>query len=136
MPVYGSVAYVPNGRFSFKRAYIDNIVFRFGEGALFSHSDGEFVVTDSLNPNVHVVCNLYPNLWAWNSNGYTLDYVLKDWWLLIDPDPTPLPLPTNVVYVFNQTNLKRELWIGLSDATTSYPFALPPAPPDYWLNNP
>jgi len=132
MPVLGTPTYAQSGKFAFPRSFIKNVNFRFGANALFTQSEGNFFITDGNNPIVHVVCNYQPNFWLWSSNTYTLDYVLKDWWVLVDPDPTPQPLNFDYGWWINPTSKVPELVLSLSGFSHEYPYALPPAPPSYW----
>lgn len=132
MPIYGSVSYAPYSGFAFPRPYIHQITFRFGVGAIVTHSDEDFFITDGTNPAVHVVCNLLPEFWATSSNRYTLDYVIVDLYALHDPDPTPIPLSWICYYRIDPLTIEPEIVIGLSGGTVYYPTAMPPAPAGYW----
>lgn len=132
MPIFGSAAYVPGGQFNFPRSYVYRVTFGFGAGAIITPSGGNFYITDGTNPIVHVVCNFRPNAWAWSSNVYSLDYLIEDWWLIIDPNPNPLPLNFALYYqVWTADNIP-ELAINIAGATTRYENAMPDAPPGYW----
>jgi len=125
MAIYGAMACHPQGVFSFPRAYITRVVFGFDSGAIITHSDGDFFITDGTNPIVHVVCNFKPNFWHYSSNGYSLDWIVKDWYLLLDPSPTPIPLSFNVDFQFYAPDKVWELFIHLDSWTVRYPVALP-----------
>lgn len=132
MPVLGTPTYLPSGQFAFPRPYAEQVTFHFGPGAIIVQSVNEFFITDGGNPNVHVVCNWLPEFWATSSNRYTIDHLLVDWYLLIDPSPTPLALNFTLTWFKDPVTIKPELFIGLPTANTRYTFALPPAPPGYW----
>jgi hypothetical protein len=132
MPIYGFQTNNPSAGFAFPRSYIHQVTFGFNAGALFAQSGGDFFITDGTNPIVHVVCNFRSNFWTWNSNAYTLGYVLKDWWALTDPSPTPLPVDFSLYFSIDPVTLRRELFLFLAGWTHRYTFVLPPAPPDYW----
>lgn len=132
MTIFGPPNFTPNAQFAFPRPYVEQFTFGFGVGAIFAHSAEQFFITDGTNPIVHVVCNLLPNFWATNSNRYTLDHVIVDWYGLVDPSPTPFPIPFVLRYQVDPVTIKPELFLFLTGWTTRYTFALPPPPADYW----
>lgn len=132
MTILGTRSYAPLAQTAFPRPYVVGVRFRFGAGATFDQDDGDFYITDSINPWVHVVCNFLPTFWVWDNNGYTLDHIIKDWWLILDPDPTPQALNFGTELFFNPADLNYWLAVGVIGWTTEYDFALPPAPLDYW----
>lgn len=125
MAVYGSMVCHPLGQFSFPRAYATRVVFGFGAGAIITHTDGDFFVTDGTNPIVHVVARFKNNFWDYSSNGYSLDWILDDWWLLLDPSPTPIPLNLTIDFQYNETDFVWEIFLWISGWTTRYEFDLP-----------
>lgn len=133
MPIYGTPTYNPSGRFAFPRSYPSKIMFGFGVGAAITQSANEFYITDTTNPIVHVVCNFQPNFWPYSSNGYTLDWIIKDWWLIIDPNPAPQNLNFNFHFHYYVPDKEWELQVWLAGFTTRYTFDLPgswsPLPP-------
>ena len=132
MSIVGAATYLPQGQFAFPRPYISQFTFGFGVGAIIVQSDEQFYITDGLNPFVHVVCNLLPEFWATSSNRYTLDFVVVDWWLIIDPSPLHQPLNFNLKFQHDPVTLKPELYLYLAGATARYSYPLPPPPDDYW----
>jgi hypothetical protein len=136
MTILGTASYAQGPGYAFPRPYVAGIRFRFGPSVTFTHSDNEFIATDSLHPWVHVICNWYENFWEWHNNGYTIDHILTDWWLILDPDPTPQALNYGMGFEFRPTTLDYVVAIGVLGGTIEYDFPLPPAPSDYWLYNP
>lgn len=132
MTVHGTLTGVPSNEFAFPRPYVEQLIFYFGAGAIIAQTGREFLITDGFNPTVHVVCNFLTGFWGTNSNRYTLDRCIEDWYLLIDPSPTPLPLDFTVRYLLDATNLKPSILVGLVGATTLYKYNMPPPPSDYW----
>jgi len=117
---------------AFPRPYVEQFTFGFGVGAIFTHSNEQFYVTDGTHPTTHVVANLLPGFWDTNSNRYTIDHVVVDWWAIEDPSPTPIPVNFNLEYRIDPVTIKPELFLTIAGWTTRYTFPLPPAPSNYW----
>lgn len=132
MAIYGTATYLPSGRWAFPRPYIVQVTFGFGAGAIITHSDNEFFITDGTHPTTHVVCNFIPGLFASNSNRYTLDRCIVDWYALEDPSPTPIPVPFFLQYSIDPVTIEPELFLSLSGWTDRYTVPLPAPPADYW----
>jgi len=130
--VIGFPTYLPSPLFAFPRPYVDQVTFHFNAGVTFVQSDNDFVITDGANPNVHVRATFLPEFWATSSNRYTIDHLLVNWWVYVDPSPTPIPIDFTVTYFIDPVTIKPEIFVGVPAATTRYTFPLPPAPPDYW----
>lgn len=133
MPVLGTGSFLPNSGFAFTRPYVMFVEFGFGPGVTHVGSGPNFYFTDGSNPNIHVVANLKPSLFALRTNSLTLDYVLVDWWLLIDPNPNPQPLNYNVLYRFDPTTHRPGISIYVAGWSVMYRFPIPLQPQPYWL---
>lgn len=136
MTILGARTFVPSEQFSFPRHYLHQITFLFGAGALIAQSGGDFFITDGANPSVHVVCNFEPAFWNASTNGYTINWIVKDWYLLVDPSPTPLPLNFGMEYALTVPDRHPEMLVGILGWTTRYSFLLPPTPSTDWLPRP
>lgn len=132
MAIYGFQTNNPDAKFGFARSYIHQITFGFGVGASFAQTDNDFIVTDTTNPIVHVKARFNPRFWTWSSNCYTLDFLMLDWWLYVDPSPVPIPLAFSVYYGIDPVTLRPEAFVFIAGWTQRYKFILPPPPPHYW----
>lgn len=133
MAIYGTGTYLPTAEFAFHRRYITQVGFGFGPSISAIQSGPNFYFTDTSNPVVHVRANFHPSLWGSRSNALTLPYVLKDWWLIIDPSPTPLPLNFTMNFTYNLTPLHPTLLIYIPGWSNFYFYDIPPSPVGYWL---
>lgn len=131
--ILGTVTYVPQPKFWFNRAYIRRFAFGFNVGAAIVQTGNVFEITDTTNPIVHVHCKLRDDFWDWSSNSYTLDHVVEDWWLIIDPSPTPLPLNFILSHWWNAPDAKLGILLYLAGSTHQYPVTLPFSDPTYWF---
>lgn len=136
MPIYGTPGYSPSGEFSFPRSYILQVTFGWGANTGVTQDGGNFLFTDLVFPQNNVVCNFKPQCWEWNSNGYSLDFLIEDWWLYVLPSTAPLPLNFRVDFQRDPVTHAPEWFIWAAGWTTRYTFSLPPAPSDYWLPMP
>lgn len=132
MSVHGVLSCLPTPGFGFNRNYITKVVFGFGAGAVNTGTPPNFYFTDTTNPVVHIVANLQPGIFAVNSNSWTLDHVLKDWWLIIDPNPAPQPINVYVDFDYDPGDHRPMIFIRVLGWTTYYRFPIPPAPPGWW----
>jgi hypothetical protein len=133
MPVLGSVSYYPHAKFVVPKSYLPNIMFGFGASVGVTHVGASFRFDDLVNTQNHVYCNLQPHLWSDRAYAFTLDYMMVDWYLIVDPNPAPQPLAVNMYYGYNVHPLKPDLIIYLSGFTTFYQFPTPPQYAGYWL---
>lgn len=132
MSVLGTFTYVPQAKFSLTRTYVQKVAFGFGPSVGWTQSGGDFYFTDTSNPIVHVRANFNPSFWSVNSNGFTLDYLLNDWYLIIDPDPTPRALNATMIYGYETGTTIPYIYTLIAGWTNLYRFNTPPAPTGYW----
>jgi hypothetical protein len=132
LPIHGTPTYAPNGEFAFPRPYVKQITFRLGSNALFSQSNEQFYITDGNTGFNHIIVNFIPGLFGSNSNRYTIDHCIVDWWLIVDPSPTPIPLNFEFGYYGGASFNGPGLILTLPGWSTLYSFQLPPPPPGYW----
>jgi len=133
MAVHGLQSFLNGAGFAVPRSLIPRVGFGFGPSVSISQSANHFVFTDTSNPSVHVVATLHPTLWGARSYPLTLDHMLVDWWLLVDPNPNPQDLNVSLYWGYNVHPLKPDLLIFISGWTNFYYFNTPAMPSTYWL---
>jgi len=74
-----------------------------------------------------------PLFWAWNSNSYSLDFVLDDVYYVLPGDPTHYPFPVEIAWVYDPPTLSPLVQVKVSLAPLTLPkHALPAAPAGWW----
>jgi hypothetical protein len=76
------------------------------------------------------------NFIAWNSNVYTLDYLVEWWFYKIAPSPTEFEWGGDCRFEYDPVVKCNVITIATLAVDTDYYFDLPPAPPDYWTPPP
>lgn len=132
MPIVGSPTYQPQGQFAFPRTYVKQLTFGFASNALVVNTNEDFYVTDLTSGIIHVVANFAPEFWAASSNRYTLDFILEDWWLIVDPSTIPQPLNFFMKFQVDPVTGANEIFIYLTGWTTRYTTPLPSYNEEYW----
>src|SRR6187551_3294108 len=92
MTIYGTPYFPKGASFAVPRSHLYRVCFGFGSAVGVSGSGPNFVFNDLINTQNHVICNLHPTLWGSRAYPLTLDHMIDDWWLIVDPNPNPLPL--------------------------------------------
>lgn len=132
MAIYGTPSYYPGPKFVVPKSYLPSVLFGFGASVGITQTLNQFRFDDLVNTQNHVYCNLNPDLWSGRAYARTMDYMIVDWWLIVDPNPSPLPLNFNVYWGYNVHPMKPDLIIYLPGFSTLYPFSTPPMYPGYW----
>lgn len=80
---------------------------------------------------------MYPHVYAWSNNAYTLDYLFDPAASFIDCILFPCHDIVDIIFG-NFINDERPLLSlhPLATGTTVQTLDMPPAPPGYWLPNP
>lgn len=133
MAVFGLGNYPKGATFTAPKSHINRVRFGFGASVGITGTPPNFTFNDLVATQNHVICNLHPSLWGDRAYALTLDHMIDDWWLLVDPNPDPIPLNFFCNWDFNATTGKPELLIWIPGMTTWYDFTLPPMYPGYWL---
>lgn len=133
MAIHGTPTYYSPARFVFSQAYVQDIVFgfgpnvnRFGSGRIF-----EFIPVS--DPTIHVHATLTPRLYGHRANKVTLDRVLEDWYLIVDPNPLPQNLDFQIQWAFVPALKRHSIYITITGWSVLYFFPTPPLPSSYWL---
>lgn len=132
MAIYGTPTYFPHAKFVVPKSYLPRVLFGFGPSVGITQAANVFRFDDLTNPVVHVHCTLNPDLWSSRAYARTMDYMIIDWYLIVDPNPSPQPLNFNVYWGYNVHPLKPDLIIYIAGWTNLYAFPTPPMYPGYW----
>lgn len=131
--VLGAGNFIPQAKFALPRSYIYGVWFSFDTGSVVNWSAN---VADFAGPGGTVIgrVTFAPEIWAWSSNAYTLDYMIVESWYSIVPNPTQNPLPFALRQYFDPLNGRPYLLYEpfSTSGSAAFKHAMPPAPPDYY----
>lgn len=133
MGVKGIGSYPQGAKFSYPRAFIS--LLGYGNILTFSSQAGRFFTfTFVPDPTVFVVYGITSEVFAWSSNGYSLDFFVTDCYAYTLVFPTPFPLDYRVTYFPPTTTHLAGIDVHLGvDASTRLLLPLPPQDQPYWL---
>jgi hypothetical protein len=136
MPTIGSYFSEPNGRFAVKRSYLTHLRVRQNiDNFPPSFSSGEIQWPSLSFPNIVQFAVLLPEFLPWNSNSYTLDYIITEYYYINLPDPTPIPNAGLVLrYKWDTTLNAMILEIEKESANTAQLYELESGVGGYWLD--
>lgn len=136
MPTIGSYFSEPNDRFSVKRSYITHIILRQNtDNYPPSLIDNQITWPSIAFPNIVQYMTLLPEFLPWNSNSYSLDYIITAYWYTVSPSPTPIPNSGAVLrYKWNSLVGSMVLEIEKELANTAVLMNIQPSPGGYWLD--
>jgi hypothetical protein len=130
---HGVMTYVPGGRFAFPRSYITQLRIATNHVNVPSYADGLITWRHEPPDAVTGETKLKDVLIPWNSNAYTLDFVVEWWFFKIAPSPVEIEWGGEVSFEWNPTVKAHCLVIATAAADMNYFYPLAPAPSDYWL---
>jgi len=122
--------------FAFPRSYIQTVNINVTSGNIVTQSDNEFIVTHPSFPDNIFHLHVDPRFWDWNSNAWTIGYVISAAWLhhigsgVDEPSPVYIDMPVPPAPWYNQLRLSL---YGVGDQ--NHNFTLPGMPSDYWRGN-
>lgn len=135
-PTLVTGSYFPQAKFAFNRGYLRQI-------ALYDRSSSVVMVDNLITcfstdlPGLQLSYLINPKVWEWNTNVYTLDFVLCDAWYQYDAEPFHHEWGANVTFDKGGDPVRWELRIeALFSSPIRTTLPIPPAPPDYWINQP
>lgn len=129
----GTGTYSPDPKWSLTRAYVRAVAFPV-ELTLESVVDGVFTFNDFSLYNDRIVCVIEPRFWAWTSNHYTLDFIVKEAYYYPLPSTTPLPFNFAVRFLPAQPTSPAAIFVRVAPfSNTPLGYALPAATTPYWL---
>lgn len=128
----GIGSYSPNGRFSFPRSYIAEVI-NCTAGFSLTQNVNEFSLSfHPIFPSVyHWTFNL--KFWLWSSNVWSLDHIITESYYVDTPNPTQIPLNFALYWVRQAPDFKPSLRFAPNLSTVNpVVAALPIYPPGYW----
>lgn len=125
----------PQCQFYSPRSYYQNLWFTTG-GWPSTFVDGTFTLFVG-SPLVYTeVLVLRPNFYEWNSNFYSLDYIVEQVYYFV-PSGSPSPAGVGVAYYPDQdVPASGILFDFIATGTPWTKYNLPAAPPEYWRPEP
>lgn len=129
----GAGTFYPSAKYSMPRSYVFGVWLSFDAGSSVVWSGNEVSFVDP-SGTVSGKISLLPEFFAWNSNVYTLDFLIIESWYSVAPSPTEIPLPFSLQPYRDPLDGKPYIVYAPFGITGSSAFkhALPPAPPSYW----
>lgn len=130
----GSVAFDPNARFAFNRAYITWFEwFLNSDNAGVTFDGSTFTIPSATFPNIVQYVEINPAWWHWSSNSYTLDHLVVAYWYIILPSPVEHPNGgLGVRFVWRDAD-GWGIQFQKESPTNHEPFLIEQAPSSYWL---
>lgn len=122
------------GRWAFPRSYVHGFAQNWPADCVVTIDGPVWKLT--LPPaygNVWKYMEFKANIYAWNSNCYTIDHLWENFYIQYEGSPPIAPEGVIIHYVTHPTTKKRFLAFDVGFWTEWYYFTLPPSPPDYWL---
>lgn len=97
--------------------------------------DGQFIWPSIGYPHIVQYATIHPNFLNVNSNAYTLDAIITEYYYTVSPSPTPIPNSGLVLrYQWDYTLDGMILEIEKESADTEQLFTLSGVGGAYWLN--
>lgn len=129
----GNGVFTPQGQFAFPRSYLWGFSVRINLDGV---QDGRFFRFGTGAPGTQLFTIAWKlKAFTWNSNRYTLDYVIEQSFYQNLPDMTEHPMDYGLAY-YAAADTARPVLVFFPfnlPFVDDHFFALPPAPPDYWL---
>lgn len=130
----GIITYVPRGQHFFTRAYVTTLKVHTNHVNVPSYSDGLITWVHSPLDAVTGYTKLRSNFVAWNSNTYTLDYLVEWWYYVIAPSPTEFEWGGELSIAWDDTVKKTCLIVATAAADVDYYWSLPSPTVPYWTD--
>jgi hypothetical protein len=129
----GSIVYQPQPTFNFPRSYIYEL-------HVFSNNDNPCVFVDNEiifssfgSPNFHMYVKLRDNFMAWNSNVYSLNYIIEWWYYKTSSSSPEFPYGGVVRFEYLAARNKTVLTVQSDVPNTHHYFDIEQQPSTYWL---
>lgn len=130
----GTGTFYPGARFAFPRSYIYQLDIA-GYGDLVTQVGNIFTIHDTVGGTATVAIIKIDNRFVpWSSNGWTLDFIVTDFYALINGNPPEVPLNFALGYAkssLNQRPCLRFEWFTGAPLYQTFPLAGQPL--NYWL---
>lgn len=132
MGTRGTGVYVPGIDFHFPRSFITDVVIARNGTNVTQHDNVFDLDLLPLSPAIFR-CTFHPNFWFWNSNDWTIDYVITESWY--KPTGVGPEVPLNFLLTWSRYPAGTPstlFWIPSSSFVDPQRFTLPPPPSNYW----
>lgn len=132
MPVIGAGSYSPGGRFAFPRSYIRGVAVQIVAGVI-NRVANVWTLQNPPDPTLYTFV-LDARFYQWNSNRWTLDYMVYESYYQPGGVGALVPMPFLLTYYINPANKSPYVIFSpfSSPGGLTY-FDLPTAPGGYWL---
>lgn len=122
----------PQCKFWFPRSYLKGVQVSDYEANI-SWDVNVATVTLTIPVTYYHVFVFNPILWDWNSNTYSLDYILEDMYYFVPPDPTHIQTPVDIAWVNGPPPIGSYIRVAIPAAPLNLPIhLLPPGPSNWW----
>lgn len=122
----------PQCKFWFNRGYLRGVQVADYETGI-SWAVNVATVTLTVPFVYHHIFVFNPILWAWNSNVYSLDFILDDMYYLLPNDPTHYQTPVTLEFLADLVGQSPYIRVGIPFAPFNLPYhPVPPSPSGWW----
>jgi len=128
----GSISYVPQAKAWFPRSYITTLKVHTNHVNVPSFADGLITWVHSPLDAVTGYTKIRDNVYDWNSNVYSLDFVVEYWYYVISPSPVEFEWGGEISITWDNTVKRTCLVVATVAADTDYYFPLPSPTAPYW----
>lgn len=129
----GPVTFVPQGKFSLKRPYLQKLMF---PTRIYPMLQGapNFIFNELLFPQNTYFVNIDPRFLPWGLNTYTLDFLVIDAYAIVSPSPVLIPASVTITYrpPVDSTGAGISIDLFIVDPVKT-DFVLPPRTVPWWL---
>jgi hypothetical protein len=133
MPI-GAGSFVPSVKFAAPRSYWRGVVFNINPYTI-TNVDNVYTWTKTTDPNETWTVTFDSRFWFWNSNRWTLDFMVTDFYLQTTPGGTKFPQPYELRPHTRPSNASQYIefrFFSLDFGVLHYR-DFPAAPSGYWL---
>jgi hypothetical protein len=133
----GTGTFNPQAKFWMTRSKVYGINFATYAGNTVTFAGFSFTVHAVPPDPTFLHCAIAPEFYIWNSNSYSLDYVVTEFWYKAGGVGPEIPLPFSLGYFQDPLRHSSSLYIQWSGTTPTFNyFPLPSQPPNYWMPKP
>ena len=130
----GIISYVPQAKAWFPRSYITMLKVHTNHVNVPSFADGLITWVHSPLDAVTGYTKIRDNVYDWNSNVYSLDFVVEYWYYTISPSPTEFEWGGEISITWDDTVKHTCLVVATVSADVDYYFPLPSPTVPYWTH--
>ena len=130
----GIISYVPQAKAWFPRSYITMLKVHTNHVNVPSFADGLITWVHSPLDAVTGYTKIRDNVYDWNSNVYSLDFVVEYWYYTISPSPTEFEWGGEISITWDDAVKHTCLVVATVSADVDYYFPLPSPTVPYWTH--